>query len=417
MSTKTEEGEILCGRRSTTSRCKIALWLILGGVALVAVVAVVWSGLLEPRSYTADAYVRCAIQQDRYLEKNPPAPTELEFEIFKNTQMSLMTNRMVLSAALHRETKVGDEKFVIAKFPILADQNDPVNWLIKHLSISFPRKDEIMKVSVTTSDPVQSAAIVNAVRDAYFSEVVDAGRRECEERISELKGIQIGKMQEVKDAMSDLRKMADSLGTSDTDTLNQKQKTILDELANIRAESVRNQFEYNRMMSQLAARKADRDAVENQPISDIECQQYGAFDVVLKKLGEALADREIAADAKDQAQSDSLKKKYSERIEQIREEIKRKSLADTEREIKKIEAAIEIAKKQNEVAQEELRQLRKEADRIGLSSIDMQMRRAAIVNSQKSLDNITAELDKLMIESKAAPRVTRYGGDAEPPKE
>jgi capsular exopolysaccharide synthesis family protein len=93
---------------------------------------------------------------------------------------------------------------------------------------------------------------------------------------------------------------------------------------------------------------------------------------------------------------------------------KRKGIA--EREVKKLEAAMEIAKKQNEVAQEDLKALKKEADRIGVQSIDMQMRRAAIVNSQKALDEIAGKLEKLNLEAKMAPRVTKYGGDPEPPK-
>jgi hypothetical protein len=260
---------------------------------------------------------------------------------------------------------------------------------------------------------------------AYLSEVVDAERKRREERISELKGIQIGKAQEVKDAMTDLRRIADALGTTDSDAISQKQKIILDELAILRAESIRNQFEYNRMISELAAQKSLVQAAENSALSDFECEQFGASDALLKKVGEELANREVAAvakdqaqaaEGKDQAQTDALKKKYSERIEQIRQEIKRKNMAEHEKEVKRIEAAIEIVKKQNEVAQEDLKALKKEADRIGVSSIDMQMRRTAIANAQKSLDTITAELEKLNVEAKSAPRVTLIQ-EAEPPRE
>jgi polysaccharide biosynthesis transport protein len=418
MSDISEQGEIPCGRSSGRSRWKLAIGLSLGAIVLVAIVAAAWYGIDAARSYTADAYIRCAFRPETaFSGDNAPPPSELEYEVFRNTQMSAMTNRLVLNTALYRETKVRDQKCVIAKFPMFADASDPIEYLTKKLSVSFPRKDEIMKISITTYDPVQSAAIVAAVREAYMSEVVDAERKQREEKISELNGIKIGKQQEVKDAMTELRKIADTLGTTDTEAISQKQKIILDELATLRGEAIRNQFEYNRMMGELAAHKAERDAVESVPISDLECQQVGAFDPLLKKLGEELASREVTAEAKDQAQTDALKKKYAERVDRIREEIRCRNMAECEKEVKRLEAAIEIAKKQHEVAQEELKSLKKEADRIGVQSIDMQMRRAAIVNAQKALDKITAELEKMNVEAKTTPRVTRYGGDPEPPKQ
>ncbi len=343
----------------------------------------------------------------------------------------MITNRLVLNAALHREVKVGDEKYVIAKFPILAEEYDPVGWLIKKLSISFPRKDEILKVSITTKNPAQSAAIVTAVTDAYYAEVVEAERKKRDDRISELRGIQVNKASELKDSLNDLKRMAENLGTSETDTLNIKQKNILDELATFRQESTRNKFDSNRMMSELAARKADRDAIESQPVTDIEVQLLCSNDPILHDLGKQLVDmlayREtvtsaIAPNSKSQGASMVLnqmartQEKYNNRMEQLKQELQAKKRAEAEREIKKLEASIEIAKKQNDGLEEDLKRLRKEADRIGVSSIDMQMRRAANENSRKALDSITSELDTLNVENNTAPRVSKLQEAAELPK-
>ena len=262
--------------------------------------------------------------------------------------------------------------------------------------------------------------LVNAVVDAYMAEVVDAERKKLDNRIGELKGIQIAKAQEVKDGLNDLRKMAQNLGASETETLNIKQKNTLDELQIYRGEAIRSQFDLNRMQVELASQKALLEVLENEPISDIECEMFASADFVLKKLQEEVfaqksALRQIqgginsqnnAVEAKAKAELDRVEKEYSERIEQIRDEIGKKRKAVVEKEIKKLEAAIDVATKQLQVFQEYVRQLRKVADGFGMSSIDMEMRRAAIKTSQKSLDAITAELEKLQVESHSAPRIS-----------
>ena len=52
-----------------------------------------------------------------------------------------------------------------------------------------------MKVSMTTKNPIHSAAIVTAVVDAYIAEVVEAERKKRDDRISELKRIHVEKSQ------------------------------------------------------------------------------------------------------------------------------------------------------------------------------------------------------------------------------
>ena len=84
---------------------------------------------------------------------------------------------------------------------------------------------------------------------------------------------------------------------------------------------------------------------------------------------------------------------------------RRQKKADIEKEIKKIEAAISLTAKQQAAVEEDVTRLRKEADRFGTSSIEMQMRRADIRNKQKALDTLAAELDTLRMEAKNPPRV------------
>jgi hypothetical protein len=322
---------------------------------------------------------------------------QAEFEIYKKTQKQLLLNPLVLQAALRNPE--------IAALKLIKDRKDPIDWLARNLQIAFPDDAKIMQISIAGPDRKECAILVNAVVDAYFREFVDGERKKREERISDLRRIYEDKLQETKDSLNELRKIADMLGTSDSEILNVKQKNTLEELGLLRAELIRGQFELNRMRRELASQQAAMQALESEPITDHECQQSASSDPVLKKLGEELVARDIAEDAKDNAALDRLKKLYADRLEQIRVDIGGKKRADIEKEIKKIEAAISLTAKEQTAVEEDVARLRKEADRFGTSSIEMQLRRADIAHKHKALDTLATELDALRMEAKTPPRV------------
>jgi polysaccharide biosynthesis transport protein len=361
---------------------------------------------------SASAYLRLA------LADKPPSFSggqnlQIEFEIFKNTQKQLITSPMVLRTALKQPG--------ISDLEVIKKQKDPLDWLGRNLQVTTPANAEIMQVSLSGASPEELATLVNAVVDAYMAEVVDADRRVREDRIRELKDTQIRKAQEIKDSLNDLRKMADSLGVAESEMLNQRQKNLLDELSSFRVEVIRGQFELNRMFRDLVGEKAKRDAEESQPITDLEVQLTCPSDTVLHELEKQLVELQTTSESVGEAVDSSgespaaktaakkmarVKDRYAARIEMLKMELAAKKKAETEREIRKIEAVIEIAKKQQDAAQAELKQLRKEADRIGVTTIDMQMRRAEIANAQKALDAVTGEIEKLQLELRAVPRIS-----------
>ena len=67
------------------------------------------------------------------------------------------------------------------------------------------------------------------------------------------------------------------LGTSDSETLNVRQKNILEELGLSRTELIRGQFELNRMQRELASQQAAMQELESQPITDLECHAIRLF--------------------------------------------------------------------------------------------------------------------------------------------
>jgi hypothetical protein len=88
-------------------------------------------------------------------------------------------SRPVLTAAL--------EQPQVAKLPSVAreqENGDPIAWLRKHLSISFPRECDVVAVTVRSRDGREAVTLANAVADALVANAGRAepdGRRDAEE--------------------------------------------------------------------------------------------------------------------------------------------------------------------------------------------------------------------------------------------
>jgi capsular exopolysaccharide synthesis family protein len=383
--------------------------------------------------YTADAYLKCSLNQDIVLKgANARTPTDLEFEVFKNTQMSLMTHRIILHAALDKEVKIEDESMTIGKFSIIREENDPEGWLMRKISVSFPRKDEIMKVSVTTNDAKESAAIVTAVVGAYMDEVVQTEQKKRDERVSELKTIRVGKEAEVRDALNELRRMALISGVSESENMTAKQRSMLDEVTNLRTELLRSQININQMEAELASLMAIRESHEKQLPSNVDVQvEVSNYDPMLRDLGMQLMQEKQMKDYYDNVVSktsksnivrqttgkfDRIQQQYDSRMEELKAELSNRRKAEVDRNIAKLKSQYDISKVQYDATLDEYKKAKKEAENIGVMSIDMQMKIGSSDTAKKSLAEITAELDKLYVESKTAPRVTVLQESAEPPK-
>jgi capsular exopolysaccharide synthesis family protein len=407
-------------------------WLIAAvlGVVLASLSGfIVW--LLMPSRYTADAYLQCNFQERGILDANRRLPSIDEFENFKNTQMQLLQGRMVLTAAWRSTQQIGDEKVTIAKLPELVEENDPVDWLGKKISVSFPGKGEVMKVSTTTKNPVHSAAIVTAVVNSYYTEVVDAERKKCLDRIRELKDIYEEKQGQFRESLSELKKRAEDLGGSDSEILTTKQQNVLSELALVRSQYINSEYKLNDFRSELAARKATLLAMDDQAVSDLEVQTQAGADPVIRELGAALVwEKQQKADAEERMKKGTksgaaataynmasrMQKEFDARMEDLRVQVGARKKAEEEQKVKSLESQIATAEAQQKLAEEDVKRLKNEADKFSNSTIDMTMLRDQNKNMQRVLETIKTELETRTVEAKAPSRIIKFQDSVEPPK-
>ncbi len=398
-------------------------WLLavaLGVCLSVGAGLVVWYGM--GARYTAAAFIQVHYQKEAMVFMTNDRPVESEYELLKNTQMQRIQDPFVLQAALRKP-----EENPISRLPILKKQRDPIHWLQSKLSVSFPLRGEVMRVELTSSNPKEALTIVSAVVDAYKSEVIDAEMEKRRQRVNELERVFTDKDQEVRNERNKLKDLAEQLGAAEQENLNLKQRLTLEELAVYRNQLAQRDFDVGRLRGELASRQAELQSVKNMVISDVECEMYAQGDPVLRDLMQEIMwrkqDSEYASGVlKESPQKDAAKKPnrfvnqyqnqldkfendYKDRIERIKDEILHKRQTEVEREIKRLEAAIEIANKQQKNIDEEVQHLKKQAEQFGSSSVDVEMLRADIQVRDKSLNTIASERDQLRVELRSPPRI------------
>jgi hypothetical protein len=369
----------------------LAIWAIIGGANFPARA----DDEADSDRGTPTAYLRIVFRDP--VSTATSANYRAEFDIFRSTQKQLMLTPSVLRTAAKNPN--------IAELPPVKEQKNIEQWLRNRLRIEFPDDAEVMRVSIDRANAKDSAILVNAVIEAYMSEIVEAEQNKIQTHIRELNDTIEKKKHLLNSSLYDLRRIIAEFSKPDSEVLALKQKNVLEELALLRTEDARNVFKLRELKTELASKEALLRAAVETPITDVECLEFADSDSILKKLGEELASRKVSEDEKSKADLERVQKLYTERIERIRGELAAKKRADIEKEVKSLQAAVTVAEKQPSFAEAELKRLCKEAERFDFSQIDMPMLRDKIKNMEKTVEALVSELNALLVESKTMPRI------------
>lgn len=156
-------------------RYRWATVVFLGGAVAAALAFTAYS--LIPAKYTTYSIIRVAPQDPRiYYNEDPHGRGD--FASYLKTQTGVLRSHFVLTAAL-RDPEV-------AALPLLKAQEDPIRYLEEELQIDSSDGSELIKPKLSGDDPRAIALIVNAIHDAYFSEVVEAERKRKQARLKQI---------------------------------------------------------------------------------------------------------------------------------------------------------------------------------------------------------------------------------------
>ena len=191
--------------------CLRRKWL--PAVLLGTLAAMLIAGLLLwlfPLSSSVTAYLRVEALEPESLFGDKQRINPKEYEIFQQTQLTLMKSNFVLNSALTRNE-------ISQLDAVQKEEPDALAWLSDELRVSFPGEGEILEVRFDgEEDPEEIKKVVDAVIDAYRNEVVYKERTrssETRESLEKLHKQLVAELQEKVDKFQNLSKELDSPDT------------------------------------------------------------------------------------------------------------------------------------------------------------------------------------------------------------
>ena len=68
---------------------------------------------------------------------------------------------------------------------MIAEQDEPVDWLLENLEVQFPQETEVLEISLDGDRPDELWKVVNAVKQAYLDVVVNRDRLQRMDRLEQ----------------------------------------------------------------------------------------------------------------------------------------------------------------------------------------------------------------------------------------
>jgi polysaccharide biosynthesis transport protein len=209
--------------------------------------------LFLPQGYESVAWLRVRDKSGMYGAGM--GRDNAEYEAYRKTQVQLIKSPLVLMAALRRPGVNG--------LATLQAEEDKVGWLMRNVQVSAPMESEVLQVRLRGENPQEITAIVNAVTNAYLTDVVNKEKAERLGRRDALEKKYKENMAEIRTRLDTYHDLAKTLGTTDSTEVTTQRALLLDHLGTLRAQ----QTQLQRDIALLDGELAVMDAKERGEIS------------------------------------------------------------------------------------------------------------------------------------------------------
>lgn len=163
---------------------------------------------------------------------------------YRKTQLQLITTPFVLTSALRQPG--------LASLSLIAEQDDPVDWLARNIRTSAPAESEVMQIRLRGPNASEVTKVVNAVAQSYLNDVVNKEKLDRLARRDMLERKYKDNMAEVRRRLETFNNLARSLGTSDSAEVSTQRSLLLDHLGTLRSSLVQMQEDLARIDAELA---------------------------------------------------------------------------------------------------------------------------------------------------------------------
>jgi capsular exopolysaccharide synthesis family protein len=376
------------------------------GLTLLALFAsAAW--YLRPAKYNAYALLRVSESEPQPLipdQRFTSTPAERYFE---NTQIALIKSRPIILAALRRPG--------VSELSLIRSQDDPAAWLEEQLKVSFLEKTDILRVSLDGTEPKDLAVLVNAVKDAYMEEEVNAQRNKKLALLDDLEKVYLSSDEKIRNQRSALRDLAQRLKSSDVQALSIKQKAVFEEYASLRKELSLLQAQVRAAETSLTVHKAsgDQAGVPATPEALLEQAVDADPSVIHKKveleqldskIGQLASLTEPGHPTRDRMEKE--RKRLEEALDQLRARLRanlRKQVQERvqgEQQLKDQQARenLEIWRKQEALLKAEVDRILKDAQSIGVTTFELELKRNELEQAEAVLKRLREEKERLQVE-------------------
>ena len=409
-------------------------WLVIfsTGLACAAITGtVLW--LVQKPQYKATALLELAPAQPVLISTTTAEQSQQisnEFEIFRDTQQSLVKSRFVIMAAL-RDPRLKNLACIAREDA----KHNAIAWLTDEIRVEFPTKSAgIMLVSATEPSAKDSAALVNAVVDAYMNEVVNRDHQVRRDRLNELQHISASTEIEVRTKREQLKRELDSLGAGDEQTVMQREQMALalyqdsqHELQVMKREHRALQGklkEANNALKELEAPNPELPETEvvmllntNPTYRDLQNKHSLLESLKQAHVVASAAGPKSAGYVKVEAELLSTKNQLEELEKQSREQVRSAKIFMLRQEVRHLESQEENSGVQLAAYEKEVEHKGNEADFVGKGTTATQMQRADIDNLERVLRNVVDEREHLRVELNSPLRVQVRGEPGAPAAE
>jgi len=414
------------------------LAITLGLICAASAAVPAW--LLIRDRYTSVALLHISSVEQQLVFADPQSSNT--FEIYKNTQQQKLTSERVLIPALRQPE--------IAKLTIAQSQDDPVRWLAGKLRVDFPGNAEIMRISLTDTQTDEVGVLVGAVVEAYMTEVVKSDQALKKNRLKELEKLCDEKEEELRNKRTKLKQLAEQLGTGDSTLLLVKQQILLQEYAEARSEVSRLRSELQRAKDDLQFKKAWLKAmlsgIKDTPVPTVSAQDLeiaiaadrkmslystqveeidDLLEAIRKRAKETLLTQltkeyrekkkeTLAKMAKRRKElQENLQKEFKEQRERFLKSPKN-GQESVDAQIAELEVHVRALESELIEAREKLKNQSENVNKIRDSSIDVVIAQSELQQLERIIVPIADEREKLKIELRATPRITKFQDATKP---
>ena len=336
--------------------------------------------------------------------------------------MQLIKSPFVLTAAL-REPKVNQPSIQREDA-----RHHAVAWLGEVIQVKCPdEKTGILTVSLTSSDPREAAALVNAVVNAYWNEVVQYEQMRRRVRLSELQAISAKKGEEVRAKREQLKRELEALGYGDDQTITARTQLAISIYAQFQSEFQKMRAEHRSLLGKIAEAKA---ALKDLPAAEIAAIEVAALlnkDPAFRDLQQRRTLLELESDklhasggtaTTEERRIAADLEKTKQQMQQLRTET-REAIRDAKcialnQEISRLKIKVGISEDNLASFAKEVEKKEEIVESLGKSSINVQMERADIANIEHLLRGAAEERERLKVEVDARPRVRIMGDPTAP---